>query len=680
MAQETSFALITGCSSGIGKELAIAFAAKGVTVLATARRTESLKELTSQHHNIEAFALDLDDLTTIDSLKEAVEKRTDGRLDYLVNNAGTHYAATCMDLEISEVSKLFQVNVFAVMRLCQIFVPLLRRSPRARIVQIGSVTRAVPVVWQGVYNASKAALSQFSKTMRLELEPFGIEVVEVVAGFVRSNLLHHGLVAPSESLYLPIKSTVEDAKLKGNENGMPAEEFAKSVVDQVTRRRTSMEIWQGKLAWPLRILTSYFPLWIVPTVFTMNPYKFGAVHQTHLGSLNEKHLAVVKLARGGQEKAFILRLPTEVLFEIFKYIRKVGSVSGGKYTVMKRLALVCRRFNDIVLLLFYHDVIVSVRGQSNVSLKKLHAVLRDKPWIREYCRILDLSLAYEGPVTKDTISMVDTLFSYLTNLRTLKIACGPKQFPHDTVEMIQIATQHMYQIETLIFNHHCYTSFSQEILKHVSFPSLRPLEIEGLWRRKARFRHTSIPEPKMHRTGTFTSLIVHSYEENPEELKQLIQWPASLVHFQLFKFCNQNYMDLPILGQWLSIHKKTLKTMQIGCLSKESRGILFDLSKFAKLEALLLSWDQLRKWRPQDEDEDADEGAAEYEDEDGDEDEMEDEGFEEFGFSEEDADSLLGPNLRIFAVAFSAIPRTLYAGSTLEKQKSTGLESSPKPQ
>lgn len=176
MAQETSFALVTGCSSGIGKELAVAFAKKGVTVLATARRTESLNELTSQHPNIEAFALDLDDLTSIDSLKEAVEKRTDGRLDYLVNNAGTHYQCTTMDMDINEVSKLFQVNVFAVMRLCQVFFPLLRRSNRARIVQIGSVTRSVPAVWQGAYNASKAALSQFSKTLRVVRSfLFGIE-------------------------------------------------------------------------------------------------------------------------------------------------------------------------------------------------------------------------------------------------------------------------------------------------------------------------------------------------------------------------------------------------------------------------------------------------------------------------------------------------------------------------
>lgn len=167
MAQTTSFALITGCSSGIGKALAVAFAAQGVTVLATARRVEYLKELTSEHENIEAFELELSSPESFAKLKDAVSERTDGRLDFLVNNAGTHYASTAMDLEIEEVEKVFQVNLFAVMRLCQIFIPLLRNSPRGRIVQLGSVTRNVPMVWQAPYNASKAALSQYSKTLRL---------------------------------------------------------------------------------------------------------------------------------------------------------------------------------------------------------------------------------------------------------------------------------------------------------------------------------------------------------------------------------------------------------------------------------------------------------------------------------------------------------------------------------
>ncbi|KAE8358634.1 hypothetical protein BDV27DRAFT_169286 [Aspergillus caelatus] len=262
MAQPPMFALITGCSSGIGRDLAIAFAAKGVTVLATARSAESLSDLTSQYDNIESFSLEASNPDSINELKEAVSEHTGGRLDFLVNNAGTHYASTSLDLDIEEVVHLFQVNVFAVMRLCQVFVPLLRRSDRARIVQIGSVTRELPIVWQGPYNASKAALSQYSKTLRLEMMPLGIEVIEIVTGFVQSNILHHGLQAPGSSLYLPIKRIVEDIKYQGNKNGMSPHAYATSVVAKLMRPRVSVEIWEGALT-KLIYLLNFLPLWLL---------------------------------------------------------------------------------------------------------------------------------------------------------------------------------------------------------------------------------------------------------------------------------------------------------------------------------------------------------------------------------------------------------------------------------
>ncbi|EHK23164.1 uncharacterized protein TRIVIDRAFT_22394, partial [Trichoderma virens Gv29-8] len=267
------FALVTGCSSGIGEQLAIAFAEKGITVLATARRVESLQDITSKYANIEAFALELGSMASIDKLKAEIDNRTGGRLDYLVNNAGTHYAATALDLDVEEAAKLFAVNVFAVMKLCQLFIPLLCEAPHGRIVQIGSVTRAVPVVWQAAYNASKAALSQYTKTLRLEIAPFGIDVIEVVAGFVRSNILHHGLYAPENSLYLPIKGTIERIKYEGNANGMNTREFSRIVVDKVTCRRPSLEIWEGTLAWRLRLLVTLWPLrfmnWILSRVYKL---------------------------------------------------------------------------------------------------------------------------------------------------------------------------------------------------------------------------------------------------------------------------------------------------------------------------------------------------------------------------------------------------------------------------
>lgn len=96
--------------------------------------------------------------------------------------------------------------------------------------------------------------------MDQEVKPFGIEVIEIVAGFVRSNILHHGLYAPKESLYLPIKAIMERIKFQGNASGMPADDFAKSVVHKLMQRRPDLEIWEGTLAWKLRFLVTLFPL------------------------------------------------------------------------------------------------------------------------------------------------------------------------------------------------------------------------------------------------------------------------------------------------------------------------------------------------------------------------------------------------------------------------------------
>ncbi|KAH7014101.1 1-acyl dihydroxyacetone phosphate reductase [Microdochium trichocladiopsis] len=264
-------AVVTGCSSGIGQGLAEVLAARGLTVVATARKVESLAHLTKKHDNIIALPLELGDLHSLASFRDAVAKRTGGRVDILINNAGTHYAATAADLEIAEAEKLFTINVFAVMRLCQLFLPMLRESASegrgGRIVQIGSVTRNVPVVWQSVYNASKAALSQYTNTLRLEVKPFGVSVTEVVTGYVQSNILHHGLVAPPDSLYLPIKADTERMKYEGNRTGMPARLYAESVVDKILRPKPSSEIWEGKLAWMLGFLVNFCPSWFSRWVF-----------------------------------------------------------------------------------------------------------------------------------------------------------------------------------------------------------------------------------------------------------------------------------------------------------------------------------------------------------------------------------------------------------------------------
>lgn len=88
-------------------------------------------------------------------------------------------------------------------------------------------------------------------------------MIEVVTGFVRSNILHHGLYAPEDSIYLPIKSTIEHIKYKGNENGMPAELYANSIISKLMSGMHGAEIWEGHLAWYLRFLVTFCPLAIM---------------------------------------------------------------------------------------------------------------------------------------------------------------------------------------------------------------------------------------------------------------------------------------------------------------------------------------------------------------------------------------------------------------------------------
>lgn len=117
--------LITGCSSGIGAALAFEFARRGLKVIATARTELDLQKLRDSHRNITALQLNLHEENAIPALKKQVEQITGGGLDYLVNNASAHYASPAMDIDISKVRQIFEVNVFAVTQMCEAFSRLL---------------------------------------------------------------------------------------------------------------------------------------------------------------------------------------------------------------------------------------------------------------------------------------------------------------------------------------------------------------------------------------------------------------------------------------------------------------------------------------------------------------------------------------------------------------------------
>jgi 1-acylglycerone phosphate reductase len=248
--------LITGCSDGgLGSALAIAFHEAGLHVYATARDGTKMKSLASL--SIECLPLDV---LSDSSISECVCKLSS--LDILVNNAGGGYAMPVSDLSIIAAKKLFDLNVWSYLAVMQAFLPLLLES-KGLIVNQTSAASVTTVPFQSAYNASKAAMAMFSDSQRLELEPFGIKVVDLKTGTVETNFWNNvkdttTTTLPRNSIYQPAKETVENTLRGGAFEGIgePVEKWAKLVVQDLLKKNPPPVIWRGLNAGLVRIATT----------------------------------------------------------------------------------------------------------------------------------------------------------------------------------------------------------------------------------------------------------------------------------------------------------------------------------------------------------------------------------------------------------------------------------------
>jgi NAD(P)-dependent dehydrogenase (short-subunit alcohol dehydrogenase family) len=252
--------LITGCSDGgTGAALAEAFHNSGLHVYATARNVKKMERLAS----LGIQTLELDVLS--DSSIEQCVKGLD-RLDILVNNAGAQYTMPLSDLSIPKAKALFDINVWAHIQVTQAFLPLLMNSESGgMIVNHTSSASVLHVPMQSTYNASKAAIAMFTGTLRLELQPLGIKVVDLRSGLIKTNIINNLRetkegVLPEGSIYTPAKEAMEQILLQKNfeGQGMEASQWAKSVVSNLLRKNPSPQIWKGDGAW-LAWLTTKLP-------------------------------------------------------------------------------------------------------------------------------------------------------------------------------------------------------------------------------------------------------------------------------------------------------------------------------------------------------------------------------------------------------------------------------------
>lgn len=232
--------LITGCSSGLGRDLAQDVLRRGHNAVITARHPDSLKDLVKAYPG-KALpqALDVTNRDQIATAVHAAETQFGG-IDVLVNNAGYGYRAAIEEGDEADVAALFATNVFGPVSVMKAVLPGMRKRRAGTIVNISSVAPRIASPGSGYYSASKLALEGISATLRKEVTPLGIKVMVVQPGAFRTNFAGRSLhgsetvIADYDSTVGPRRKAVD--KTSGKELGDPIK-AAHVLVDVITGQK-----------------------------------------------------------------------------------------------------------------------------------------------------------------------------------------------------------------------------------------------------------------------------------------------------------------------------------------------------------------------------------------------------------------------------------------------------------
>ncbi|MEW5978701.1 MAG: oxidoreductase [Acidobacteriota bacterium] len=252
-----SVALVTGASSGMGKEIARQLLSDGFVVYAAARRVDEMQDL----EQLGAIAVKLDITLERDILevKTQIEQRHGG-VDVLVNNAGFGSYGAMEDTTLEDARYQFEVNLFGLARLTQVCLPSMRAKKSGKIVNISSMGGKIYTLLGSWYHASKHALEGWSDCLRMELAPFGIDVIVIEPGLIVTefgNKMIGPMLARSEhSAYAALAKRMEAATIRSytKGGGSPPTVVAQTVSKALKARRPKTRYAVGKLAKPLIFL------------------------------------------------------------------------------------------------------------------------------------------------------------------------------------------------------------------------------------------------------------------------------------------------------------------------------------------------------------------------------------------------------------------------------------------
>ena len=180
-------AAVTGAGSGLGRDIALGLAAKDYRVFGTAMSPEEIADLgQASGRTVTLSRCDITDEAAVKDWAREVRAKTEGGLNLLISNAGILTPGPLEVLPLSAIRREFDVNVFGALAVVNAFLPALREA-RGRIVQVSTWTATLPLPFNGPSGASKAAMEVFATVYRAELKPFGIDVVVVAAGNMKTG-------------------------------------------------------------------------------------------------------------------------------------------------------------------------------------------------------------------------------------------------------------------------------------------------------------------------------------------------------------------------------------------------------------------------------------------------------------------------------------------------------------
>jgi NAD(P)-dependent dehydrogenase (short-subunit alcohol dehydrogenase family) len=248
-------ALVTGASSGIGKAAALALADAGFQVVGTSRNSSRL----TPPHGVTFLDLDVASDESVTSVVQQVIERF-GRLDVLVNNAGTGAAGAAEESSVAQAQRLFDINVFGVIRMTKAVLPHMRAQGRGRIINISSVLGLVPGPYMAVYAATKHAVEGYSESVDHEVREHGVRVLLVEPAYTKTGFDANAVQADAPlPIYTQQRQVFDRVLASAMEGGDEPATVAKVIVTAATDPTPKLRYTAGPRAGRVSTLRRIVP-------------------------------------------------------------------------------------------------------------------------------------------------------------------------------------------------------------------------------------------------------------------------------------------------------------------------------------------------------------------------------------------------------------------------------------